>query len=163
MRYVQLRLDELAVAEEPNLLWQQRKAYKLRSSLLRYRPPRKYPDDATHKNCTKCGVSKPLDAFNPFINGALGRSSRCKECLNAIGKEYTRANRERRAGRPRPAYCECCGQDNTVRNSLHFDHDHASGRFRGWICHGCNVALGVLKDDINRLELLIIYLKNGGS
>jgi hypothetical protein len=38
------------------------------------------------------------------------------------------------------------------------DHDHVSGKFRGWICHKCNLGLGNFSDDIIRLERALLYL-----
>lgn len=42
---------------------------------------------------------------------------------------------------------------------LHIDHCHKTGKFRGWLCAGCNHALGHAKDSIEVLEKLIKYLK----
>lgn len=72
-------------------------------------------------------------------------------------------DRERRAGYPPPERCEVCGglgggnRDGGSR--LHFDHDHETGEFRGWLCRQCNMALGLLKDDPLRLEALARYLR----
>jgi hypothetical protein len=52
------------------------------------------------------------------------------------------------AGRPKPNYCEVCGE----KGQICFDHNHLTGKFRGWICSSCNFALGHSKD---RPELLI--------
>ena len=32
------------------------------------------------KDCTKCGVSKPLEMFGKHKNGIHGRNSECKKC-----------------------------------------------------------------------------------
>src|SRR3990167_1145705 len=42
------------------------------------------------------------------------------------------------AGRTRPEICEICGAKDTIC----FDHDHNTGKFRGWICKRCNTVLG---------------------
>lgn len=41
---------------------------------------------------------------------------------------------------------------------LCLDHDHTTGKFRGFLCQGCNLALGHLQDDVRRLQQLIDYL-----
>lgn len=63
--------------------------------------------------------------------------------------------REQVAGRVKPSACEVCGSEG-VR--IHFDHDHRTGAFRGWLCHGCNLALGLLRDSQWRLLALVDYL-----
>lgn len=42
---------------------------------------------------------------------------------------------------------------------LHMDHDHATGKTRGWLCGSCNRALGMLKDDCLVIKGLANYLK----
>jgi hypothetical protein len=67
------------------------------------------------------------------------------------------AKRERNADRPRPLVCEVCGNPPN-KKGLHFDHDHMTGQFRGWLCFRCNLALGNVHDDIEILDKLIVYL-----
>jgi hypothetical protein len=51
-----------------------------------------------------------------------------------------------------------CDQIDSPESRLHLDHDHRTGRFRGWLCSACNTALGCLRDDKNRLVGLKAYL-----
>ena len=53
--------------------------------------------------------------------------------------------------------CDICGQECERR----FDHDHETGAFRGWLCHGCNVALGHFRDDPEILMAAVEYLLRG--
>jgi len=62
------------------------------------------------------------------------------------------------AGRPKPSHCEVCGRPPS-KNGLHFDHCHETKKFRGWLCHGCNIALGGVDDSIEILVLLAKFLK----
>lgn len=39
------------------------------------------------------------------------------------------------------------------------DHSHGDGHVRGLLCHQCNVALGLLKDDTDRLRRLADYIE----
>lgn len=61
--------------------------------------------------------------------------------------------------------CSVCGRlpdpehSNVSYRSLHLDHDHESGLFRGLICGWCNLALGFALDDPDRLEALARYLR----
>jgi hypothetical protein len=68
------------------------------------------------------------------------------------------AQQEAVAGRRVPDRCDACGNPPGKRR-LHFDHCHMNGWFRGWLCSPCNQALGLMKDDANRLRKLIAYLK----
>lgn len=124
---------------------------------------RKYAPGSISKTCTKCRVVKLLDDFSAHPLGALGRNPMCKECIKARGKEQTKNRREKAAGRLRPDACDCCKQIKTLRRALHWDHDHTTGQFRGWLCHHCNLALGSAQDSVERLQQLIAYLKRGGG
>lgn len=44
------------------------------------------------------------------------------------------------------------------RKGLHVDHDHRTGKFRGLLCPGCNVAVGMIADNPERLLGLVEYL-----
>lgn len=51
--------------------------------------------------------------------------------------------------------CATCG--GTTR--LVVDHDHATGAVRGILCHGCNVSLGMARDDARVLRSLADYVE----
>ena len=63
---------------------------------------------------------------------------------------------EELAGRVRPPVCEICGG---ATRGIVFDHNHETGQFRGWICHPCNVILGLAKDSPEALRRLANYLE----
>ena len=54
--------------------------------------------------------------------------------------------------------CEICEKVN--RKRLTVDHDHATGRFRGFLCRPCNFMLGHAKDNVEILKRAIVYLSN---
>ena len=60
------------------------------------------------------------------------------------------------ASEPHTGPCGSCGDVVTKRFA---DHDHKTGRFRGWLCNGCNWGLGHFKDDPDRLRKGIAYLR----
>lgn len=45
------------------------------------------------------------------------------------------------------------------RNIPHVDHDHHTGKVRGLLCSGCNLALGAVKDSPLTLRRLADYLE----
>ena len=56
--------------------------------------------------------------------------------------------------------CEACGTyDPGSRYGWHTDHSHSSQQLRGILCHQCNIALGCVDDDLDRLQKLIDYLR----
>ena len=57
---------------------------------------------------------------------------------------------------PRPDRCECCGE--TSKTTLHLDHCHDSGRFRGWVCSSCNLGTG-RNDDARWHDLRAAFLR----
>ena len=57
--------------------------------------------------------------------------------------------------RPRPERCEVCGS----KDKICLDHCHANHKFRGWLCNGCNTALGHVKDNPHTLRKLAEYLE----
>lgn len=68
------------------------------------------------------------------------------------------AKQEKLAGRKKPKRCDVC-KKSTVGRSLHFDHCHINGHFRGWLCYKCNSVLGYVNDSPELLERLAAYLK----
>jgi hypothetical protein len=68
-------------------------------------------------------------------------------------------HQEKIAGRKKPKQCEICG----AIGQICFDHDHITENFRGWICHRCNLVLGLVKDNSELLLKLSEYLKNEKS
>lgn len=61
--------------------------------------------------------------------------------------------------------CAVCKQPETTKgpggriSPLSIDHDHTTGAIRGLLCRMCNAALGMLKEDVERCEALVRYIK----
>lgn len=113
--------------------------------------PKGYPGTAAY-GYTKSGKRRQHPLGQKRFHGTFEQST-----------AWRKMDRERRAGRPCPVECEVCGstesktRDGTHR--MHFDHDHETGRFRGWICGPCNRIIGIAKDDPDRLRALATYLE----
>lgn len=66
--------------------------------------------------------------------------------------------------------CAICRQPETTTDPrsqrpyvrLPVDHCHETGRVRGLLCHRCNRAIGLLRDDVDLLRAAIAYLEGSG-
>jgi len=60
-------------------------------------------------------------------------------------------------------YCHVCGvPEIECKHRLAMDHDHSTGKFRGWLCHKCNQAAGLLKESPEVIIALAEYVDQGG-
>lgn len=46
------------------------------------------------KRCSRCGESKPLEAFNKSSKHKDGRQGYCRDCVAAYSKEYWQCGRK---------------------------------------------------------------------
>lgn len=111
------------------------------------------------KTCSKCNVQKPVEAFGRSSGGRYLRPE-CRDCVNELTRQ--RMYLKKQYGQPPPGYlCEGCHTDNPGRNSATWciDHDHKTGKFKSWLCHDCNLAIGICKDDPDIMERLAKYTR----
>jgi hypothetical protein len=66
----------------------------------------------------------------------------------------------------RPERCEICCEKEARRHTitkktvrLSQDHDHKTGKNRGFLCNNCNAALGYFKDSLLVMGAAIEYLR----
>ena len=81
---------------------------------------------------------------------------------NAANPEKVRANQRKYWGLPEPtrlepAHCEICAR--AFPRHLCLDHDHATGKFRGWLCTACNRGLGFFRDNPDIILHAAVYLE----
>lgn len=114
------------------------------------------------QSCWVKGCGKPVMAHGVCeMHYARVRRKQNPEAQRIRNRNYSERQRKKRieaAGRPCPDLCEICGEFN-IR--IVFDHCHAGGHFRGWICDRCNRVLGLVKDSPLILSQLKEYLSNG--
>lgn len=120
-----------------------------------------FPTDAKQPRPCKHGHTGPRD-----------QQRRCLECRRLWDrgryarhrdKEKERKRRHMRRGLPAPTracpgHCELCGGPSGKR-TFHLDHDHKTGKFRGWLCGKCNTSLGKFGDDIPGLLRAVQYIQ----
>lgn len=136
-----------------------------------------YAKDAYARNIeTRRLVARERYAADPEKYRSAAKLSRRRnpEKSRIANKKWNAANREKRrassrrfyglpvATRPEPERCECCGRRPGARG-MHLDHDHKTGAFRGWLCHHCNVGIGLLGDDEAGLRMAMEYIGRSKS
>jgi hypothetical protein len=115
------------------------------------------------KRCARCKEEKELNEFGAVKQYKDGLDYYCKACKNLFSKETYKKNPKRvrdtaikrqygislldydRILEQQDGRCAICKGDNGG-NTLHIDHDHATGRIRGLLCVPCNRAIGLLRD-----------------
>jgi hypothetical protein len=124
------------------------------------------PKEATRNHIyTQGKIAKGLCRICGKRRGIFWKKSRCKTCAfrTRIAVMKLSKKESRRAlhyllhlfrGR-----CESCGTKRFGNKHWSIDHDHKTKKFRGVLCTRCNVALGMVGDNIKRLKNLIRYLK----
>ena len=111
--------------------------------------------NVVYKVCNNCKIRKPVQDFYKDRDGHSINCKICKDKINKITKNLHKTAPQR------PQACECCGKVSD--SPLVLDHDHETGKFRGWICIKCNLGLGRLGDTIESLMRAVEYLKKSAS
>jgi hypothetical protein len=115
------------------------------------------------KECRKCKTKKPKTAFSYHSHYKDNLNSYCRVCKRTENKLVKNL---RKTAPPKPAVCECCGgvpsEFNPPRKWC-LDHNHQTGKFRGWLCAVCNLSIGQLGDTVEGLMRGIDYLKKTGG
>jgi hypothetical protein len=97
--------------------------------------------------CKECGLVKIIKRDQT--------KWRCSVSTNERSKLYKRAYRASKK-KIMKSNCEICG---SIEN-LCYDHSHKTNKYRGTLCNSCNLAIGIMRDDIERLKNAIKYLEN---
>lgn len=135
------------------------------------------------KQCTMCGEVKSVDQFTQS-SGKI--RSECKPCGAEAQREWRKRNPEymrdymrlanqRRGYRRKSLYgmspedveqmladqdgsCAICFRPVSL-DKVNIDHCHASGKVRAILCRSCNLALGFMQDDPERIERAASYVR----
>lgn len=127
------------------------------------------------KKCKTCEQILPFDVFtcrsdrkHKLLDDPSKYGSHCKACDSLKTKlrffKITRPEYEELREKSNDC-CAICGvsekdswNGKTKHYGLYIDHDHATGKVRGLLCHSCNLVIGHAKDDVSLLESAIKYL-----
>ena len=138
--------------------------------------------------CSCCKEIKDSSLFPKATNKPRGFAWECKACKNANRKKKKdNTDPEEWSALYRSYYlkskygitlewyneklksqnhkCAICGQDevDVFKQTLYVDHCHNTGKVRGLLCHPCNAALGLLKENEEILKNAQIYLREYNS
>jgi len=135
------------------------------------------------KQCTNCHQLLPISDFAKRIvykpTGRQYYQPKCKTCDNARRKKSWDRETEywkrifRTYGLSRSGWedmwisqdrcCAICKRTSPdSKKGWHVEHDHLSGKIRGITCLTCNNLLAAAHDNIELLELAILYLESRG-
>lgn len=125
------------------------------------------------KNCTKCGITKPLFEFSKSVKTKDKLQAYCKSCNNI----YYKSNRTKRLDYFRNRTygltaeefkqkiaeqnnaCDICGLPFVPHKNPCVDHDHTTSKVRSLLCTHCNSGLGHFKESIRILQSAQDYIK----
>jgi hypothetical protein len=129
------------------------------------------------KRCAKCGEHKSVDNFYVIQRKDRNKPQlyhRCKFCCSDVksnSKAYYRDwELKKKYGISLEEYNEqvslrenhcdiCCEKVKT----LHVDHNHDTGKIRGYLCGSCNRGIGLLKDNSAICREAAGYLEKHGD
>lgn len=110
----------------------------------------KYNFRKTHSLCVSCGKTVRLKI-------------RCRRCYLIYRVRLLPESERKNALKALKNFQNKCPICKTRkpggRGEWHLDHNHKTKKFRGILCSKCNIALGCVQDDPNRLLKLIKYLR----
>ena len=118
-----------------------------------------------NRECSVCGEEKPNIEYQWYLNRftkdgyRLRVNTNCSTCSKRISKELGVLRRKLLKTHPKPLYgepCDLCGKP--VDRNWQLDHCHETGKFRGWLCKGCNTGLGGIGDSFDSALNALIYL-----
>lgn len=123
---------------------------------------------ADNKRCRICHTVKSAAEFPRVRQNVDGLGSWCRECryVRQRGLELST-----KYGMDHQQYASlladqggacavCGGPPGAGRPTFQVDHDHATGRVRGLLCHSCNLALGHARDVPQLLRVMADYLRS---
>ena len=116
----------------------------------------------SEKQCVQCGQTKKAKEFYRQKASKSGLQARCKDCdqLRLRARTYG-ITIEELEELTKGEYCDCCGRhkdEAATERSFHVDHCHETSLIRGYLCFYCNIALGMVRDDHERIRRLGEYL-----
>jgi|TARA_Y100000310_G_scaffold3595_1_gene4486 hypothetical protein len=113
------------------------------------------------RECKRCKKSYPKTA--DYFNGTQGSNTYLKLTCRICSAKDQKLRRELRKNNPAPKdhVCPICKstKPNWRWRNWCVDHNHQTGKFRGWLCDKCNIMIGQGQEKIEVFERAIDYLR----
>lgn len=125
----------------------------------------RYDHETETKICSRCGERKSFHDYSKRSNRNGAPQAYCKACDVKYQREYRYGLSDedwQRMWDAQSGLCASCADplDANDPHGCNIDHCHDSGGVRGLLCLPCNLALGHLKDDEQRILALLDYLRS---
>jgi len=129
---------------------------------------RKYDENGLHPRCKVCRIKQQREYRNKNKIKCYEASKKYQNKVETKIK-YSATRYGITSEECLKLYNDCNGQCGICSKPISFgaedrnekvciDHCHETDRIRGILCHPCNCALGLMQDDIERLQKAIAYL-----
>jgi hypothetical protein len=119
------------------------------------------------KTCIKCGETKELSGFYKDNSNKKDRhQNKCKPChekvkfKSKVGAYGISVNEFYAMIEKQNNCCAICNKSLNPKKHTHIDHDHFTNKVRGILCHYCNTAIGLFKEDKDVMQKAIEYLSH---
>lgn len=123
------------------------------------------PTDVSGKCCTKCGLFRPMSQF-PLRTKSRTPYSWCARCV-CLHKYGLTQRTYLALQQVQGSECAMCRSKPSTSHSFAVDHDHSccagrktcGGCLRGLLCSDCNRFIGYVKDDLDTIKNMVVYLE----
>lgn len=122
--------------------------------------------------CWKCGENKPWNSEYFYVGPKTNKPKYlCLLCakkiqrVNDMAKNYdlTEEQYEKMLFSQNYSCAICFTSEWGGKTGVpHVDHNHETGKVRGLLCHGCNTAIGLLKESEDTIMSALNYIKERG-
>lgn len=132
---------------------------------------RKTGDGSSKKICNICHKLLSTTEFAKNQNAKNNRSVRrpsCRNCRKQLEGVSVNAIEKKKWLKSKPVNepfeCPICSKRTIagITSKVVLEHDHHSGKVRGWVCDSCNTGIGRFKDDKKLLKKAIQFIEASG-
>ena len=125
-------------------------------------------DGFSKKICNICHKLRSTAKFAKNQNAKDNRSVRrpsCQSCRKRLEGVHISSAEKSKWSKSKPVdepfECPICSKRTIagITSKVVLEHDHRSGKVRGWVCDSCNTGIGRFKDDKELLKRAIKFIK----